>query len=224
MNIRSTRFLTQAAVIAAAYLVLTLPFAQFAFGGPFQFRLSEALTVLAALTPAAIPGLFIGCLLANLFNPQSLGLIDIIFGSLASLLSAWLTWHWHLRLGEGLNVKTKKNARYNMNGSADIPGEAQNRCLSEYTSAKSTDKHGKHKKKCVRPWLKTLVVIFPSVWINALVVGFYLPFLIPGQALSPLIVFGFMGSIFISQAIVVYLIGLPLLTGLRKAFRGKRII
>ncbi len=84
-------FLTQAAVIAAAYVVLTLPFAQFAFG-MIQFRLAEALTVLAAMTPAAIPGLFLGCLLANTLNPMSLGPVDIILGSLATLISAVVTW------------------------------------------------------------------------------------------------------------------------------------
>ena len=168
--------MTQAAVIAAAYVVLTLPFAQFAFGGPLQFRLSEALTVLAALTPAAVPGLFIGCLLANIFNPQALGLIDIVFGSLASLLSAWLTWRFHSRTAEN---------RYSL--------------------------------------LKTSLVISPSVWVNALVVGLYLPFILPGQAISPLIVAGFIGAIFVSQAVVVYLIGLPFLLALRKALPGQSI-
>lgn len=156
------RFITQAAVIGAAYLVLTLPFAQIAFGGPIQFRLSEALTVLAALTPAAIPGLFIGCLLANVFNPQSLGLIDIIFGSLATFFAAWLTWHLQkLIMPDGRKI------------------------------------------------IRTLVILFPSVIINALVVGFYLPFLLPGQEIGFLIILGFMASIFISQAIVVYAIGMP---------------
>ena len=216
MNIRSTRFLTQAAAIGAAYLVLTLPFAQFAFGGPFQFRLAEALTVLAALTPAAIPGLFIGCLLANLFNPQSLGPIDIVFGSLASLLSAWLTWRWHQRLREGQVVK---NIRY---GQYSVVDGGQG--LAEKSAADQEKEEIADMKLHAHPWLKTILVISPSVWVNALVVGFYLPFLIPGQALSPVIVIGFMGSIFVSQAIMVYLIGLPLLKALRKAYSGKRLV
>ena len=94
---RSVQFLTRSAVIAAAYLVLTLPLAQIAFG-PIQFRLAEALTVLAAITPSAVPGLFVGCLISNLMNPQNLGPVDIVFGSLATLLAAWLTWQMNVRL------------------------------------------------------------------------------------------------------------------------------
>ena len=60
-------FLTQAAVIAAIYVVLTIIFAPFSFG-EVQVRISEALTVLPFFTPAAIPGLFVGCIIANLFG------------------------------------------------------------------------------------------------------------------------------------------------------------
>ena len=76
-------FLTQAAVIAAIYVVLTIIFAPFSFG-EVQVRISEALTILPFFTPAAIPGLFVGCIIANLFG----GAIpaDIIFGSIATLL------------------------------------------------------------------------------------------------------------------------------------------
>ena len=83
--------LTLAAVMAAAYVVLTYPFAIFTYG-ILQFRLAEAMSVLAVLTPAAIPGLFLGCLIANLINPGNLGPVDIILGSLATLISAILTW------------------------------------------------------------------------------------------------------------------------------------
>lgn len=82
-----TLFLTHAAVIAALYVVLTL--VSFAFGldkGVIQFRLSEALCVLPALTPAAIPGLVIGCLLSSLLTDANV--VDILFGSLATLLGA----------------------------------------------------------------------------------------------------------------------------------------
>ncbi|NLZ71826.1 MAG: QueT transporter family protein, partial [Clostridiaceae bacterium] len=78
-------------VLAAMYVILTLPFAQIAFG-MVQFRLAEILTTLPILTSAAIPGVFIGCLLANFLNPQNLGLIDILGGSLTTLLAAFLTW------------------------------------------------------------------------------------------------------------------------------------
>ncbi|NLT11945.1 MAG: QueT transporter family protein [Clostridiaceae bacterium] len=84
-------YLTTAATIAALYVVLTLPFAQFAFG-PIQFRLAECLVILPILLPAAIPGITIGCFLANLLNPGNLGPIDIVFGSLATLVAALLTY------------------------------------------------------------------------------------------------------------------------------------
>lgn len=82
-------FVTNAAFIAAVYVVLT--FVANAFGlasGVIQVRLSEALCILPFFTPAAIPGLFVGCLLANLITGCCL--LDIVFGSLATLLGASL--------------------------------------------------------------------------------------------------------------------------------------
>lgn len=86
-----TRFICETAVIAALYAVLTLLLAPFAFG-QFQVRVSEALCVLPFFTPAAVPGLFIGCLIANILGSGTLGLMDIIVGSLATLLAAFVTW------------------------------------------------------------------------------------------------------------------------------------
>ena len=57
-------FTAQAAMIAAIYVVLTVIGASFAFG-PVQVRLSEALTILPVFTPAAVPGVFLGCLISN---------------------------------------------------------------------------------------------------------------------------------------------------------------
>ncbi len=74
-------------MIAAVYVVLTLIFAPISYG-MIQVRISEALMVLPFFTTAAIPGLFVGCLIANIFG--GLGMPDIIFGSLATLLSAYL--------------------------------------------------------------------------------------------------------------------------------------
>ena len=77
----------QAAMIAAIYVVLT--FIANAFGlanYAVQVRFSEALTILPYFTPAAIPGLFVGCLLSNILTGCALQ--DIIFGSLATLLGA----------------------------------------------------------------------------------------------------------------------------------------
>ena len=84
-NMQSTAFMTQAAMIAAIYVVLTIVFAPFGFG-EVQVRISEALTILPMFTPAAIPGLFIGCIIANLFGRAIV--LDVVFGSLATLIGA----------------------------------------------------------------------------------------------------------------------------------------
>jgi len=87
----SVLFVTQAAVIAAMYVVLT--FVSSAMGlasGEIQIRLSEMLVILPAFTPAAIPGLFLGCLLSNLLTGCTV--IDIVFGSLATLIAAVLSY------------------------------------------------------------------------------------------------------------------------------------
>jgi|GEM_PF-49386 len=83
----SVRFLTESAVIAALYAAATYLSAAFSLAyGPVQFRLSEALTVLSTLTPAAIPGLTIGCIIGNISSPM--GIWDVLFGSAATLLGA----------------------------------------------------------------------------------------------------------------------------------------
>ena len=98
MRAKRVTFITQAAMIAAIYVVLTMLISAFHLAsGAIQFRISEALTVLPAFTPAAIPGLFIGCLVSNFISG---GLpMDVIFGSLATLLGACGTyllrkWKW----------------------------------------------------------------------------------------------------------------------------------
>ena len=65
----SVLFLVQSAMIAAIYVVLTIVFAPISFG-QIQFRIAEALTILPAFTPAAIPGLFVGCLIGNILGAQ----------------------------------------------------------------------------------------------------------------------------------------------------------
>ncbi len=82
--------ITQAAAIAAVYVVLTYVSAALGISsGAIQVRLSEALTILPYFTPAAIPGLFVGCLLANTLTGCALW--DIVFGSFATLIGAVLT-------------------------------------------------------------------------------------------------------------------------------------
>lgn len=85
----TTRSLCVSAVIAALYAAMTLLLPAISYG-ELQCRLSESLTVLPILFPQAIPGLFVGCLIANLLSP--VGLVDIVFGSLATLLAAIGTW------------------------------------------------------------------------------------------------------------------------------------
>lgn len=82
------RRVATAAGIAALYAALTYVSAPLAFG-PVQFRLSEILTVLPYFTPAAIPGLFVGCILGNI--PSPFGLVDIVCGSLATLIASILS-------------------------------------------------------------------------------------------------------------------------------------
>lgn len=87
MKNKNVLFLTQAAMIAAMYTVLTLFIHAFGLAnGAIQVRISEALTILPYFTPAAIPGLFVGCLLTNIITGCALW--DILFGSLATLLGA----------------------------------------------------------------------------------------------------------------------------------------
>ena len=86
----SPRDLAVAGIIAALYAVLSYFSSVFGVAfGPIQCRFSEALCVLPFLTPAAVPGLFVGCLVSNLLSPY--GALDIIFGSLATLLAALWT-------------------------------------------------------------------------------------------------------------------------------------
>ena len=89
MKNKNVTFLTQAAMIAAIYVVLTLLFRPISFG-EIQVRISEALTILPLFTPAAVPGVFVGCLIANIIGGGILP--DIIFGSLATLTGAVFTY------------------------------------------------------------------------------------------------------------------------------------
>jgi len=79
----------RAAVIAALYVVLTLPFGTLAYG-PIQIRPAEALTILPLFYPEAIAGLYIGCILSNLLSAY--GVYDILLGSLATLAAAGCTY------------------------------------------------------------------------------------------------------------------------------------
>ncbi len=89
MKMKTSKFIAQAAVIATLYAGLTLALAPISYG-VVQFRLSEALTVLSLFTPAAVPGLTIGCFLANIIGPN--GIMDAVIGSAATLIGCWGMW------------------------------------------------------------------------------------------------------------------------------------
>lgn len=81
----SVRFMAQAAIIAAVYVVLTIVFAPISFS-EIQVRIAEALTVLPVYTTAAVPGLVIGCLLGNIIGGAPMP--DVVFGTAATLIGA----------------------------------------------------------------------------------------------------------------------------------------
>lgn len=83
-----TRFMTRAGIIAALYVATTLLLAPISYGA-VQCRISEALCLLPVLTPAAVPGLAIGCLIANLLGSGVW--YDVVFGTMATVLAALLT-------------------------------------------------------------------------------------------------------------------------------------
>ncbi len=84
MNKSMIRFLVFTAVLAAAYAVITIVLAPISYG-MVQFRLSEILVLLAFIDRKTIPGLALGCILANLYS--QLGMVDVIFGTLATYIS-----------------------------------------------------------------------------------------------------------------------------------------
>ena len=182
-----SRALARTAMIAAVYAAATLVALLLLQGlawGPVQFRISEAVTVLAVLTPEAVPGLAVGCVLANLIalavnGTGALGLLDVVFGSVATLVGA--LWCWKMRR---------------------------------------------------RPKLALL----GPVLANALIVPAYLPLLLQGLgyytipftdialdgAYIPMYLFGVIAT-GIGEALVMYVLGLPLLKALQKSGVAKRL-
>lgn len=103
------RFITQAGMIAATYAALTVLTSQLLgvlAWGLVQFRVSEAFTVVAFFTPAAIPGLALGSLISNAYSAavtgNPLGILDVVFGSLGTLLGA--VWMWRFRSSSALGL------------------------------------------------------------------------------------------------------------------------
>ena len=113
----TTRRLARAGIIAALYALLTIFLQPFSFG-IWQFRASEALTVLPAIFPEAIPALFVGCLIANIVGN---GIWDIFIGSFATLIAATLTY---------ITAKAIKNIHLKLFVSAIFPRRLQRDCRS----------------------------------------------------------------------------------------------
>jgi uncharacterized membrane protein len=176
---KKTTFVAQAGMIAALYTALTLATLFFLQGlawGPVQLRISEVVCVLAVLTPAAIPGLTIGCAVSNLIalalnGTGALGLLDVVFGSCATFLGAYFCW------------RMRTNPK---------------------------------------------VALLGPVIANAIIVPAYLPIILQGLgfytipftdinldgAYGAMYLFGVVAT-GIGQALVIYVLGLPLLKGLR---------
>ena len=158
---QNIRTIVYTGVVAALYVVLTLPFAQVAYG-PVQFRMAEALTILPVFGLRFIPSVSLGCLIANVLNPGSLGPVDIIFGTLATFIA-----------GFGSRWIGKK---------------------------------------------KDVLGIIPPIIANGLIVGFYLPFLLvdEGSSVKGSAILISMGEVALSEAVVMVLIGLPLLLVIKR--------
>ncbi|MHB1454943.1 MAG: QueT transporter family protein [Saccharofermentanales bacterium] len=178
--IYTTRFITKAAVIAVLYAAVTMLLMPISYG-LVQFRVSEAFMLLAALTPSAIPGLFVGCILANFFG--GFGFVDIAFGSIATLLAAYITYFMSSRIS-------------GLDRSDDSPQRSRAGVL------------------------KVLLLPLPTIIFNGLIVGGYLPFIIPeirGMASNLYLVLVMcIGSVMLGEAVVTYAIGIPLYYGIRR--------
>lgn len=169
-----TQKMTRIAMIAAIYAAITFATFFMSFGA-VQYRISEALTVLPVFTPIAIPGLGLGCAIANLVGALTganpVGYIDAIFGTLATLLAAISTY---------------------------------------YT--------GKIKSKPLRCFLAPL----PPVLFNAVIVGFEISYFFVGSLEIGVFMANAL-SVLIGQAVVCYLLGVPLMIALERKELYKKI-
>ncbi len=155
------RLVARAGLIAAIYLALCWVLKPISFT-VLQFRVAEALTVLPILYAEAVPGLFVGAVLANVIG--GLGAWDIVLGSLATLLAAWLT----------------------------------------------------------RRWRRSWAAYLPPILVNAVIVGWYLTYLLglPGPKLLGSAFLGAAAAIGVSEAAVVLAFGVPLVGFLRRTGLG----
>ena len=90
-NRKLIRFIVFNGIVAALYVVLTYFLAPISYG-PIQARISEVMTVFPIFSWGMIPGVTLGCLISNLLNPDNLGPVDIIGGTLATLIAGLLSY------------------------------------------------------------------------------------------------------------------------------------
>ena len=90
-NRKQIRFVVFNGIVAALYVVFTAPFANIAYG-PIQVRIAEVMAIFPIFSWGMIPGVTLGCFIANLINPGNLGPVDVIGGSLATLIAGVLSY------------------------------------------------------------------------------------------------------------------------------------
>ena len=176
--------LVETALFAALYVVLTMFVAPIATG-PLQFRISEALMILPALTPTGVVALPLGVLLSHVL--LSMGWIDIVFGTLATALAAIVTRYLAKRF----------------------------KLLPEQGQIQSGKALWKKKSFYLLP--------LPAILFNAFIVGVYLPIFFPDPNMKDLPFYLAMIlsilSLALSEALVVYVFGLPLMSGVYNIYK-----
>lgn len=167
-NRKNIKFIVFNGIVAALYVVFTAPFANIAYG-PIQVRIAEVMTVFPIFSGGMIPGVTLGCFIANLINPGNLGPVDIIGGSLATLIAGILSF-----------IIGKKNK-----------------------------------------WLG----LIPPIVVNGIIVGGYLPFLLvdPGSTVTFEAVIISMLSVAGSEAVLLLVLGIPLILAIEKTGLKNRL-
>ena len=167
-NRKNIKFIVFNGIVAALYVVFTAPFANIAYG-PIQVRIAEVMTVFPIFSGGMIPGVTLGCFIANLINPGNLGPVDIIGGSLATLIAGILSY-----------IIGKKNK-----------------------------------------WLG----LIPPIVVNGIIVGGYLPFLLvdPGSTVTFEAVIISMLSVAGSEAVLLLVLGIPLILAIEKTGLKNRL-
>ncbi|MDI9470468.1 MAG: QueT transporter family protein [Bacillota bacterium] len=190
--------LARAGIIAALYVVLTLAFLPVSFG-IVQFRISEALMMLTALVPGAVPGVTIGCFLANILGQQ--GIVDIIGGTLATAIAALATARLSNHIAAPRLLATLQFGQLGPLGRTSAPGSPNSPSPSSATSPPGASRAARA--------LGLLALPLPTILANGLIVGSYLPLLLLDNPTVPAWLAS-MGSVALGEALVLYALGLPL--------------